>query len=532
MKTISTILPVYDSLSKQDYQRTRNALPVHCPRWRLPAMQWNVEADDPGVLCSIRLVDMVGTETELLLNWFQVGIRQANLTWAAMTNAGYDTFASADGYSFTITKTTAPDVDYVFSDDFAVTDGEAYLIYVNTQLYVSGTLPQVYIVDNAGNIISEVVRVGSGIPYPGFTDIFTYALRVTATDANARVRFRNNATELANFNLTWFIWEINAPTLYSAITDEYFEYKGDPVGGSGSAPARAFLPIGIYYLKMTTVNNYVYYSDWFEVTCVYPNLIATWYNSGGSPYETFTSTGVQITSAIETGADGRAYSTEIFELINGESVRIIFFLTLNAGALPRLELYNTDTDSYYTETEVTIVGLNDITFTSTRDGNYRIRFRSSAAANFSTSDVLAMREYSEKYLTINFFNVCDLGDILYADGLTQTIWFESDTMEQSFPLDEQDQKNGEARLVRSFARGDKKYLARTKEVPDFLVQVFHRMRLHDSIEMTDLVGDVNDMYNIEVEHEWLGDDKYYAKIEIMFDYNEAWVVAGCCNNFE
>ena len=105
-------------------------------------------------------------------------------------------------------------------------------------------------------------------------------------------------------------------------------------------------------------------------------------------------------------------------------------------------------------------------------------------------------------------------------------------MEQSFPLDEKDQKNGEDRLVRSFARGDKKYLARTKEVPDFLVQVFHRMRLHDSIEMTDLVGDVNEMYNLEIDHEWLWDDKYYAKIEIMFDYNEAWVVAGCCNNFE
>ena len=288
MKTLFTTLPVYNKLEKQCFERGKASghtrpVPVITPQWRLPSMEWNVEDDDPGVLCSIRLIDMEGTETELLLDWFQVGARQVNLTWAAMTNAGYDTFASADGYSFTITKTTAPDVDYVFSDDFAVTDREAYLLYVNTSGYTSGTLPQAYIVDNAGNIISEVVRVGSGIPYPGFTDIFTYALRVTATDANARVRFRNNATELANFNLTWFIWEINAPTLYSAITDEYFEYKGDPVGGSGSAPARAFLPIGIYYLKMTTVNNYVYYSDWFEVTCVYPNLIATWYNSGGSP---------------------------------------------------------------------------------------------------------------------------------------------------------------------------------------------------------------------------------------------------------
>jgi hypothetical protein len=48
--------------------------------------------------------------------------------------------------------------------------------------------------------------------------------------------------------------------------------------------------------------------------------------------------------------------------------------------------------------------------------------------------------------------------------------------------------------------------------------------------MTDLVGNINKMYNLEVEHEWLFDDKYYAKIELIFDYDEVFLIGGCCNN--
>lgn len=138
--------------------------------------------------------------------------------------------------------------------------------------------------------------------------------------------------------------------------------------------------------------------------------------------------------------------------------------------------------------------------------------------------------YSTKYLIINFHNDCDLGDFYYHGGFTQTLWLESEPMENSFPLEEEAIKNGEGRLIRTFARQTKKYLVRTNKLPGYMVEVFNRLKLHDTITLTDLVGDTNTVYNLEVEHEYLGDDKYYAKIELTFDYDEVIVTAGCCNN--
>jgi len=528
MKTISTILLVYDSLSKQDYRRTRNALPVHCPRWRLPAMQWNVEADDPGELCAMRLYDTEDNEIEeLLAYWFLDSIDRMNIGWAAITNAGYDVFNSTDGYSFSATKTTAIDEDYAFSDDFAVVAGETYLVNNYLQL-ISGTAPQIYIVDSVGNIISNIVRIGAGVPHPDNPDIYLYVLNITTTDANARIRFRNLTTELASYSLRTFIHKTTAPALFNDLTDKYFQYKGGISGGS-YADGKYFLPYGNYYLKMITVNNYVYYSEIFAVTDIYPNLIASWYNSGGFPYETFTSSGVEITSAIETGADGRAYSTEIFQLIKGESVRIIFFFTLNSGALPRVELYNTDTDSYYTETEVVVIGLNDITFTSTRDGNYRVRFRNTAAANWLTSEVLVMREYSSTHIKITFDNTKDLGDILYQDGFSQTLWLPTQLAPpQSEQVDIGEEKNGifiSEKIVNKF-----KFKILTSMGRE-LYRAVVRIPLHDDIDIVDEVGNT---YSPAVGNIWINALNWpgfdYVQVEILFnDNNEIYWVSNNAN---
>lgn len=523
MKTITTTLPVYDKLSKQCFERVKNAsldmiACVKTPRHRLPSMEWNVETDNPGTLCSVRLINIVtNAETELMYNYFTIGARQLNLAWANVTNAGYDVFASANGYEYSATKTTAPDVDYVYSDDFSVTAGKSYLIYTVLTLN-SGVAPEVYIVDNAGVTISNVVRVGTGIPWMGYTDLFTYVLRVTATDANARIRFRNNATEVTDHAITFYINETSAPSLYSDLTDEYFQYKGDTLS--------TLLSAGFYYLKFTTVNGYVYYSDIFEVDCIYSNLIRTWVNY---QYETFASSGTAITSAIETGANGQAQADDgTFDAIIGEQIRVTFFHTRTSGQAPTMCFYigGVPASNAYT----VLVGLNDATFTFTATGTAVLVVYNTAAANWANTETLVMRSYSDKYLTINFHNTCDLGDILYADGLTQTLWFESETMENTYPLEEEGVKNGEALFVRSFGRQTKKYLVRTKEMPAYMVEVFNRMKLHDTVELIDLVGDENTVYNLEVEHEWLWDDKYYAKMDLTFDYDEVFVVGGCCNN--
>ena len=138
--------------------------------------------------------------------------------------------------------------------------------------------------------------------------------------------------------------------------------------------------------------------------------------------------------------------------------------------------------------------------------------------------------YSDKYLIINFLNSCDFGNIYYHGGFNQSIWLKSEPLEMTFPLEEEGAKNGEGQFVRTFGRQTKKYLLRTNKLPDFMVDVFHRMKLHDTIELIDLLGDAHTIYNLEVEHEWLDVDKYYAKIDLTFDYDETVVIAGCCNN--
>jgi len=520
MKTIHTTLPVYNSLGKQDYRRTRNKLPVHCPRWRLPAMQWNVESDDPGVLCAMRLVDLEGNETELIYYWFLNSAPTLNSGWANVTNAGYDVFNSVNGYEFSATKNLGADVDYAFSDDFSVVEGESYLIN-NLITLTSGTAPQVYIVDSVGAIISDIVRVGAGIPYLGSTTVFTYVLRVTATDANARIRFRNLTGEASVYILRFYIHKTTAPALYNDLTDSYFQYKGGIAGGSISAASRKFLPYGVYYLKMTTSNNYVYYSEIFAITNIYPNLISSWVNFS---YDTFTTDGVEITSAIEAGT-AYAYSDNI-ELSNLESIRVIFFLTLTSGTAPTVSIYQ---NGVAIDSEVSVIGLNNITLTSTVSGTVLIRMRALAAVNFSTSDILVMREYSETHIKLTFDNTKDLGDILYQDGFSQTLWLPSQLAPpQSEQVDIGEEKNGifiAEKIVNKFKF--KIFVTMGRE----LYRAVVRIPLHDDIDIIDEVGNTYSpaVGNIWVNAlSWPGFD--YVQVEILFnDNNEIYYVSNNAN---
>lgn len=147
------------------------------------------------------------------------------------------------------------------------------------------------------------------------------------------------------------------------------------------------------------------------------------------------------------------------------------------------------------------------------------------------SDWFDVEDTTTDYLKISFTNTCDLGNILYQTGFVQKLWFKSEPMEAIFPMEEEGIKNGKGRVIRTFARQVKKYLVRTNMMPDYMVDVFNRMKLHDTVYMTDLVGDYNEMLNLEVDHEWVNQDKYYAMINLTFDYDEIFIVSGCCNNY-
>lgn len=511
MKTIYTTLPVYNKLEKQCFERGRHAgfdipVPIICPRHRLPSMQWKDESDGASSVTQIEMLNSNydGSEEITAINW------ASNVGFDAFTNSGLEiSVATNDAGSCT-----------AYSNYFSITKGDQIRI-IGTFHLNSGTAPHVvlqpYITFNSVNLAegyNNIILVADSDSVAGARVYINYLGATDYTFTGVSITKTYNSINIKN-------WFVDLPSAHAITGDVYFIYNGDTLN--------YLLPIGIYYLKITMNNNCIYYSDWFKVDCVYENLLTN-PQVTGITYDEFLNTNpIIITSAINTtGVTEYALSNTVSILL-GETIRVITFLTKTSGQLPFLNLVN-EFFTIKSGVEQFEEGLNDIELTATITGDLFVMISNTAQANWSTTEMIIIREYSEKYLTLNFSNTCDLGEILYQDGFEQTLLFESEPMETTFPQDEEGVKNGEGTFVRTFARQIKKYVARTKEMPDFMVDVFNRMKLHDSIELIDRVGDKHDVYNLEVDHEWISEDKYYAKIDLIFDYNEVVVIAGCCNN--
>lgn len=121
----------------------------------------------------------------------------------------------------------------------------------------------------------------------------------------------------------------------------------------------------------------------YPLSGTYAALITGWTND---TFETFTNSGTTITSAIETGVSGSAYSTPNFNVTTGEVFKVITFLTKNSGALPAIRL---DSGAGTLSNVVTCVeGLNYATLTATGDSaNGKLFFTNAAAANWLTSPI-------------------------------------------------------------------------------------------------------------------------------------------------
>ena len=174
-------------------------------------------------------------------------------------------------------------------------------------------------------------------------------------------------------------------------------------------------------------------------------------------------------------------------------------------------------------------GLNELTLTTTQAADdVFIRIQNTGVANFTTSEILIYTQYACGYVTLSFSNCCNLGNLLYEDDFVQTLWLKSDNIEQAFPYVEKGQENGEGRFIPTFRRQEKTYIIRTDIIPQFLVDVLHRLKMHDVMTYVDQVGDAWNVQSVDVEHEWQFEDKYYATASITLDLGEEIVAFGCC----
>jgi len=111
----------------------------------------------------------------------------------------------------------------------------------------------------------------------------------------------------------------------------------------------------------------------------------TWGNAGSFPYETFTVSGLDITSAINTTAYGSC--NRIYTPVIGKTYTVKFDLTLNSGALPRIFVQSSST--WGNGKEFTAVnGSNAFTWTATSNASsyFNIATNNGDATNFSVSN--------------------------------------------------------------------------------------------------------------------------------------------------
>lgn len=504
MKTIITTLPIYDNIAKQCYERSKHSgngiVPIICPRHRLPSFQWLDGTDGAASVSKIELLgeDNLNNLNNLFDHW-------VNTSFLSFVSSGLDIINAE--------QTTGHDIVSLYDGSLyyhQVVVGSTVTITGNFH-QISGVAPHIIVDDGSGGGI-EIINTDliEGINTFNYTSIYTgkIDLRIYGTHGAGTWSFTGVSVKLDSIN-SYF-------AALPVLAHDYFVYNG--------ATLLSLLPVGLYYLKITMNTGFIYYSEWFKVDCVYENLITEITNGD---YETFTKSGLSIISAINTGATGAATS-QYFDVILGEKITVMFNLVLNSGVAPTILL--SDVTFTHQDFELSVSGLNVIELTAPYTGQMRIVFYNSANTSYNTSEIYVIRDYSTKYLTVNFTNSCDLGDILYHEGFTQSLYFESKTLEPNFPLEEEGKKNGEGRFVRTFGRQVKKYVAHTVIVPDYMVDVFNRLKLHDTIELIDLVGDSHTLYNLEVEHEWQYDDKFYALVTLTFDYDETVIVSGCCTN--
>ena len=136
-----------------------------------------------------------------------------------------------------------------------------------------------------------------------------------------------------------------------------------------------------------------------------------------------------------------------------------------------------------------------------------------------------------KYLKFEYWNTCDLGNIYYMGG--QHFWFylDGDVMEPFHEETEDGQENGDGDFIPTFRRGMKRYRIRTGLVPDYMVDAIQRMKLHDHIELTFKTGEIEQIYNVDVEMEWVFEKMcHQATVVLTFDMDEKIVIGACCDN--
>jgi hypothetical protein len=185
------------------------------------------------------------------------------------------------------------------------------------------------------------------------------------------------------------------------------EIIGDEIANQMSRP-RQFLSLPITEGNSTNTPHVNLLGNFQDIlNSIYgpsDNLITGWTNAD---YDTFTSSGTAITSAIETGSSGNAKSSS-FSIVDGEVLQVTLTFTYNSGAYPVVVLKDV-ADNNISNIVTLAAGLNvvSLTLTTTGSGTALLWIVNGAAANFSTSDICVCKKPRRFVFNRGNFKVID-----------------------------------------------------------------------------------------------------------------------------
>lgn len=293
----------------------------------------------------------------------------------------------------------------------------------------------------------------------------------------------------------------------------------------GGGALTRLLPYGVYYMELKDSYG-TYYSEHFSVRDLQPNLLA---NYSFDNYDTFTTSGVDIDSAISTGSAKYAVTNPI-DFVKGEKFEYIGFLILDSGQAPSVSIVDNSINLVSNEVQLS-AGLNSVTLTTTKSSelsaNNYLRIRNTAATEYEVS-LMSLRKTYGDFIKIEFSNNSDLlhskeNDIMYSTGgFSQRVYLDTIMNDPSKEIVEVGEElNGEfisEKLNSTYLYNVVDYVSRS------MFKGMSYLPLHENITITDEVGNEYspDVGNVTVDKDSNTFDTFAMRIEFN-DGSMTWV---------
>lgn len=484
------ILQFYTSTAQRDAERVNSQWALLSPTWKfLPFQIQRAHLADTYVEsvfmydCDYNIVEISEGNPINFLDYFLSDEELINDWDNGSGGNGFNTFADDNLGNILTAITTDLSRDICNNvNQFSLATGESIVIDYDLTLN-SGTLPRILLGDFLGAVYSIKTQTVAG------GDVVI--LKATGNSSgDVWVNFSNEAGDNTSFSCVINSAKRTNLDLAEKTSYDFISYNGEPLN--------TLLSYGVYYLKVSDGNS-EWFSEWFSVENIQPQLITSWPTES---YTTFTTSGANITSAIDAGA--ASARTNAITARTGEKFIFNYDLTLNSGVAPTVTLLSGG--SGIANIVTLTPGLGSAELTSTKSAaDVRFFISTSGASNFSLLSVRGNRKAGE-YVHLEFTNARDFNNedksIYYVGGWTQQAYLRSYlNLPSHETIEVGPEKNGEfvaEKLVSKYNQSLVTYESRA------MYDALRLLPLHSTIKILDEVGieHTPKTGNVEIGIDW------------------------------